>query len=635
MHTAPTRLIRSGPISASTLTNIAVVAIVVCALYFGRQILVPVALAILLSFVLSPPVRLLQGKYFPRGAAVGVVALLAFAAIFGLGTILAAQVRELAGDLPQYQATLAKKIETLRGATTGAGTLKRASRVLQDLKKEIEAPKDASPPFGTNPSNPIPVEIRQPNPGALQTLSALISPLIDPLATTGIVVIFVIFILFQQNDLRNRLVRLMGAQDLQRTTAALDDAGERLSRLFLTQLALNAIFGLVIGVGLWVIGVPSAPLWGMMAMILRFVPYIGAVIAAIFPLILATSVGPGWTMVAWTGALFLIVETISGQVIEPLVYSRNSGLSPVAVIVCVSFWTWLWGPIGLILATPLTICLTVLGRHIDRLSFLEVLFGDQPPLTPSELIYQRMLARDPVEIAEQANSFLKQRPVAAYFDEVVLPGLRLAAVDADKGLLDSERLARIRDAVAEIIEDVASHEDDAEIARVNNAEKTEEAPLAHLQNIENSLQAVPSGTAAQSVLCLPGQSQLDEAAAMMIAHLLQRRGIGARFEPAGALSMSGLGNWNTEGVELVCLCYVENVSAAQVRYAVRRIRRKIADAGIVAALLWDADDVNDQESFGDVRLAHPTTAAAVDTILASAPDQPARAPVLSLEAVSS
>ena len=166
------------------------------------------------------------------------------------------------------------------------------------------------------------------------------------------------------------------------------------------------------------IGVPSAPLWGMMAMILRFVPYIGAVIAAIFPLILATSVGPGWTMVAWTGALFLIVETISGQVIEPLVYSRNSGLSPVAVIVCVSFWTWLWGPIGLILATPLTICLTVLGRHIDRLSFLEVLFGDQPPLTPSELIYQRMLARDPVEIAEQANSFLKQRPVAAYFDEV-------------------------------------------------------------------------------------------------------------------------------------------------------------------------------------------------------------------------
>jgi predicted PurR-regulated permease PerM len=239
MQTSPTRLIRSGTISTSTLTNIAVGAIFVCALYFGRQILVPVALAILLSFVLSPPVRLLQGKYFPRGAAVGVVAMLAFAVIFGLGTILAAQVHDLANELPQYQATLEKKIETLRGATTGAGTLERASRVLQDLKEEIDAPREISPT--TSPGNPIPVEIRQPNPGALQTLAALISPLIDPLTTTGIVVIFVIFILFQQKDLRNRLIRLMGAQDLQRTTAALDDAGERLSRLFLTQLALIKI----------------------------------------------------------------------------------------------------------------------------------------------------------------------------------------------------------------------------------------------------------------------------------------------------------------------------------------------------------------------------------------------------------
>jgi len=633
MHTLPTRLIRSGAISAPTLTNIAVGAIVVCALYFGRQILVPVALAILLSFVLSPPVRLLQGKYFPRGAAVGVVALLAFAAIFGLGTILAAQVHDLAKDLPQYQATLGKKIETLRGATTGAGTLERASRVLQDLKEEIEGPREKSPatPLGANSAYPIPVEIRQPNPGALQTLAALISPLIDPLATTGLVIIFVIFILLQQNDLRNRLVRLMGAQDLQRTTAALDDAGGRLSRLFLTQLALNAIFGFVIGIGLWVIGVPSAPLWGMMAMILRFVPYIGAVIAAIFPLILAASVGPGWTMVLWTGALFLVVEPITGQVIEPLVYGRNSGLSPVAIIACVSFWTWLWGPIGLIVATPLTICLAVLGRHIDRLNFLDVLFGDEPPLTPSELIYQRMLARDPVEIAEQANSFLKQRPVAAYFDEVVLPGLRLAAADADNDLLDAERLTRIRDAVAEIVDDVTSHEDHAGITRVNSAEKTEELPLTRLENMENSLQTVPPLGAAKSILCLPGQGQLDEAVAMMIVHLLERRGIGARFEPAGALSMSGFANWNAEDVELMCLCYVENVSAAQVRYAVRRIRRKIPDARIIVALLGVADEANDQQLFGDVRLAHYTTAAAVDTILAAASDQAAPPQLRSLE----
>ena len=217
--------------------------------------------------------------------------------------------------------------------------------------------------------------MRQPDPGALQTLVALITPLIFPLTTTGVVFIFVVFILLQREDLRNRLVRLAGPQDLQRTTAAFDDAGTRLSRLFLTQLALNAAFGLVIGIGLSIIGVPSAPLWGMLAMILRFVPYVGALISAVFPLLLAAAVDPGWTMVLWTAALFIVIEPLVGHVIEPMLYGHSSGLSPVAVITAATFWTWLWGPIGLILATPLTICLVVLGRHIDRLKFLEVMLG--------------------------------------------------------------------------------------------------------------------------------------------------------------------------------------------------------------------------------------------------------------------
>jgi hypothetical protein len=277
------------------------------------------------------------------------------------------------------------------------------------------------------------VEITQPNPGALQTLGALITPLLQPLTTTGIVVIFVIFILIQRQDLRNRLVRLAGSQDLQRTTAAIDDAGQRLSRLFLTQLALNASFGLVIGTALWIIGVPSAPLWGMLAMILRFVPYIGAVISAIFPLVLAAAVGPGWTMVVWTAALFAVGEPIAGQVIEPVVYGHSSGLSPVAIIVSATFWTWLWGPIGLVVATPLTICLVVLGRYVDRLSFLDVMFGDEPALTSAELVYQRMLARDPVEVSDQARKFLKEKPLIAYYEEVLLEGLRLAEADLQRG----------------------------------------------------------------------------------------------------------------------------------------------------------------------------------------------------------
>ncbi|MGA8412473.1 MAG: AI-2E family transporter, partial [Xanthobacteraceae bacterium] len=498
--------------------------VVVAALYFGREVLVPIALAILLSFVLSPLVGILRSWYFPRAVAVLLVVFFAFVAIFALGTLMVSQVNELASDLPRYQYTLQEKIDTLRGGFSGGGTLERASEVLLDLKKEIEKPKaeQTSPPIGqpTPPSKPLPVQVIQPDPGALKTLAALIAPLIHPLTTTGIVVIFVIFILLQQDDLRNRLVRLAGAGDLQRTTAALDDAGERLSRLFLTQLALNAAFGVVIGIGLWIIGVPSAPLWGMLAMVLRFVPYIGGVISAIFPLVLAAAVGVGWTMVLWTAALFLIVEPILGQVIEPVAFGHRTGLSPVSVVVSATFWTWLWGPIGLILATPLTICMVVLGRHVDRLKFLEVMFGNQPPLTPAELIYQRMLARDPVEATEQAETFLRENPLVAYYDEILFDGLRLAQADAARGLLDDERMRHIRDAVAEIVDDLKAHEDKAEAVLRDDAEQLGDSPLAHLQQVEATQdpKSLPEGPRAEKpVLCIPGLSLLDEATAMVVA----------------------------------------------------------------------------------------------------------------------
>ena len=318
----------SLPVRGSAVTTVLMAAVLVTTLYFGREVLVPIALAVLMSFVLAPLVRLLQRLYVPRIAAVFLVVIVAFSAVFALGGVMASQVNQLANDLPQYQSTLSEKIQSLRGAATGRGTLERASEVLHSLSKELDRPKldsQTSVPLSdaAAPVKPIPVEVRQPDPGALQTLTSLITPLIHPLATTGIVLIFVIFILVQQQDLRNRLVRLAGSQDLQRTTAAMDDAGRRLSRLFLVQLMINAGFGIVIGTGLWLIGVPSAPLWGMLAMILRFVPYIGAVIAAIFPSVLAAAVGPGWSMVLWTAALFVVVEPIIGHAIEPLLYGHS------------------------------------------------------------------------------------------------------------------------------------------------------------------------------------------------------------------------------------------------------------------------------------------------------------------------
>jgi predicted PurR-regulated permease PerM len=612
------------PLAESTLNTVLIAVVVIATLYFGREVLVPIALAILLTFVLAPLVRILQRWYFPRIVAVMLVCLIAFTAIFGLGALMVSQVNQLARNLPGYQSTLGEKIQSLQGVAAGTGTLERASEVLKDLGKEIDRPNNSTSPNSLTesgaPDKPIPVEIKQPDPGALQTLVALLTPLIHPLTTTGIVAVFVIFILMQRQDLRNRLVRLAGAQDLQRTTAALDDAGRRLSRLFLTQLALNACFGCVIGAGLWSIGVPSAPLWGMLAMIMRFVPYIGALISAIFPLVLAAAVGPGWTMVLETAALFLIAETIVGQAVEPLVYGQSTGLSPVAVIVSATFWTWLWGPVGLILATPLSMCLVVVGRHIDRLEFLEVMFGDRPPLTPAELIYQRMLANDPVEAAEQARMFLKEKPLIEYYDEILLEGLRLAEADSERGLLNDERKRRIRDAVAEIVDDLSAHKDNLESIDRGDSKTEGESPLAHLNKTEGAraIAVIPERWRnGHPVLCIPGMGLLDEAAAILVAQVVERCGIGARSEQPDALSLSRILGLDTTNVALICLCYVGDATSAQIGYAIRRIRRKTSDAFILVSLFGNAKLVDGFDHQSDIGVVIQSLDATVDKIVAT------------------
>jgi predicted PurR-regulated permease PerM len=589
--------------SGNSLATVLVAAAIIAALYFGREVLLPMALAVLLSFVLAPPVKLLQRLYLPRFAAVTVVVLLAFGVIFGLATLMFAQVSQLAGDLPRYQSNLAEKVQTLRGAATASGTLEQASQVLQNLQKELDRPKNAkptspaTPDASTLPDRPIPVEVRQPDPGALQTLATLIAPLIHPLATTGIIIIFVVFILLQQQDLRNRLIRMAGSHDLQRTTLTMDDAGKRLSRLFLMQLALNAAFGLIIGIGLWAIGVPSAPLWGLLAMVLRFVPYIGAIVAAIFPLIVATAVDSGWSTMLMTAALFLIVEPLIGHVIEPMVYGHSSGLSPVAVVVSATFWTWLWGPIGLILATPLTMCLVVLGRHVERLKFLEVLLGDRPALSPSESAYQRMLAGDPIEATEQAQSLLKDRTLTEYYEQIFMGALRLAWADWQRGRLDQEEAQRIRNTVAELVEDLESHNDSRNIPSQDGVQPEK------LKQLEEIVSASPSPPPINSVegtvLCIPGLGPLDETVAMPLAQLLRREGIAAEAKDPETLSISKLFALELKDVALICLCYLEHATPAQLHYTSRRLRRKAPGVSILVGIFNETGQTpnNDPQQF--------------------------------------
>ena len=551
-------------------SNLLIGALVVAALYFTREILVPIALAVLLSFVLSPLVRALQRMKLPRSTAVLGAVSLAMAIALSLAAMVMIEVNQLANDLPRYQSTLGEKIHNLRDRVGSVGVLKNAPSLLKDLDRELKSPgsgdaQTARPSLSDGPAKaPIPVEVHQPDPGASEALIAMLRPLAVPFTTTGIVVIFLIFFLFQREDLRDRFIRLLGSEDLERTTAALDDAAQRLGRLFLTQLVLNATFGVVIGLGLAVIGVPSAPLWGLLAMVLRFVPYIGAIMAAGLPIALAAAVGSDWTMTMWTVILFAVVEPLTGHVVEPLVCGRSAGLSPVAVVVAASFWTWLWGPLGLLLSTPLTLCLVVFARHVDRLQFIDVMLGDQPALTPQQTAYQRMLTGDPIDAIEQARSFLKKGTALAYYEEILLGALRLAEADAAQGRLDDVRLENIHDTVSEIIEDIASHE-------TGEVRALGEAPARKIVNIDARKLGKP-------VFCIPGLGRLDDCAALIVADALRREGFNARV--SGVDTELDAGNADT-----VCVCFLEEVSGARLSFTVRKFSRRVPSATIVVCRL--------------------------------------------------
>jgi predicted PurR-regulated permease PerM len=579
---------------SSILGPMAIGIIVIAALYFGREVFVPLALAILLSFALGPLVLLLRRAHFGRILSVAASVVLAFAVIFGMGAIIGGQLTGLAENLPTYQYNITEKIASIRRATAEGGLVQRASTMLNVLRNEVSktpttadggsaastprtsdhrvaritppAPVDQRPP-------PIRVEIDQPDPVPLQLMQNVVEPLLQPLTTTGIVVVFVVFFLLKREDLRDRFIRLAGARDLRRTTEALDDATNRLSRYLLIQSAINSGFGVLVGLGLWAIGVPNPILWGVLAMLLRFVPYIGSVIAAAFPAALAVAVDPGWSMLLWTLALFLVAEPITGQLIEPWLYGRNTGISAVAIVIAAVFWTWLWGPIGLLLSTPLTVCLVVLGRHVERLGFLDIVLGDRPALAPEEGFYQRVLAGDPDEAAYQAEEFLKSRPLSAYYDEVAIKGLALAQLDMNRGGLNHERRVQIKEAVDGIIDDLSDH-DDISPTVAQNAETVAELP-------PGSEDEVASGWREKAVMCVAGRGLFDEASAAMLVQLLGKHGIGARVVPCEAVSPAAIFRLDVAGVEMAVLCYMEAGGFSNARYLVRRLRRKLPQARVV------------------------------------------------------
>ncbi|MCJ2062762.1 AI-2E family transporter [Methylobacterium sp. J-088] len=584
------------------LLTLAVGVVVVAALYLGREVFIPLVLAVLLSFVLGPVVNLLRWIKLGRVPSVIVAVLLALAVIGGVGTIIGSQVVGLAGNLPQYQATVQKKFAGLRDGWLGDANqvIRTLSHRVHDAAQKADAAGTtaAAGPAGDTRKAQL-VKVQEPDASPLTLARDVLGPVVEPLTTVGIVLVVVVFLLLQREDLRDRIIRLFGSSDLHRTTMAMDDAANRLGTYFLAQLGMNALFGVIVGIGLWFIGVPNPILWGVFSALMRFVPYIGAFISGILPLALAAAVDPGWGMVIATAALFVVTESLFGQVIEPLLYGHSTGLSPFAVIVSTLFWGCLWGPIGMILATPFTVCLVVLGRHVDSLEFLDVLLGDRPPLTPVESFYQRMLAGDPDEARNLGETMLRECSLSSYYDEVALKGLQLAADDYARGVVTPAQLEDIRASARSLVEDFEDHEDvetDGDDEGVDPKAPTPSTEPRRPGN-EDGIAQTPSSVAWPAgwrgdapVLCVAGRGPLDEAASAILAQLLRRRGLGTRLVQHGEVSRERVRDLDVTGVAMVCVSYLDITGhPAHLRYLLERLKRRSPGVRVLVGL-WPAGE---------------------------------------------
>ncbi|MCB8882350.1 AI-2E family transporter [Acidisoma cellulosilytica] len=568
--------------------------VVVTALYFAKTVLIPITLAVMLSFVLGPVVGLLRRWHLPKVVAVLLAVLLALLVILLLGGIIGMQIADLAGSLPHYQATIMQKFQAVQGYFA-----QHLQALMSHFGKAADMPGHraqgpAAPQIATgNPSGQM-VEVA-PDTGAPSTFSLLktvLAPVVGPIETVGIVIVFAIFFLLQKEDLRDRLIRLFGSSDLHRTTLAIDDAGNRLSRYFLAQTCINAGFGVVICIGLTFLGLPNPILWGVLAMLMRFVPYIGSLISALLPIALAAAVDPHWGLALATLILFLVCEGITGQVIEPMTYGSTTGLSPVAVLVVAVFWGWIWGPIGLILSTPMTLCLVVVGRHVKWLEFFDVLLGDRPALTPVETFYQRILAHDPDEVQEQAEQLLQTRSLSAYYDGVARRGLELAAGDILRGAMKPVQVARLRADVETLIAELDDYDDVdpphrllmqeetvAGVERPNRVIVKQAAPGVEIQAEDGAVAVAPLA------LCVGGRGPLDDIPSAMLAQLLGKHGFETRIATHDAVSRAQIATLDKAGVSLICVTCLELVGQPpHLRYLLRRLRQRMPDVPMVVGL---------------------------------------------------
>jgi len=558
----------------------------IAALYFAREILIPFAFALTLTFLLTPVVALLQRLHTGRVVSVLTTVLVSIVVLGCIGWIIANQLVGVANQLPLYRQNIHAKIDAFHIPVTGQ--LGHAAESVKEVVGEIAGPVAASPvpsPQGRNhkqgsgpssPPSPMPVRMVQPPTSGWAEIRDLGTPVLAPLGRAGMVVIFTVFMLLKREDLRNRLLRLAGLGQLNLMTQALDDASRRVSRYLLMQCLVNASFGTVFGFGLYLVGVPYAALWGAVAGILRIVPYVGTLVAATLPIALSLAVFDGWLRPLLVFLLVAGLEVIVGNFVEPWLYGAHVGISSLALLVSSIFWVVLWGPAGLILATPLTVCVVVLGRYVPHLAFLHILLGDEPVLAAEAKIYQRLLAMDQLEAHTIVDEYLKGRPLVELYDSVLIPALSMAEQDRHKGSIDAAREEFLFLSINEMI---------AEFSEYQLADGSSGEAFATVPEAAEHLNA--------RILCLPAHDRADEITAAMLAQLLEQKGFAAlSFPTVGSSLNEVLALVEAGHSDVVCISALPPYAFAPARAMCKQIRERFPKLKVVVCVWGFSGDTH-------------------------------------------
>ncbi len=557
-----------------SLTTLATITVVCGILYVAKDLFLPLVLGMLFAFILTPVVNALRRRGLRDVPAVILTVMTAAAMVAAFFLILAYQLSVIGANLPQYQGNVLTKVDTILDAGTDNKIISHLQGMVENISERMSAQTEAA-----ENTQAMKVEVVE-NADLKAWLTDVILPTLTPVGIFGLIFVVVVFALLERATLRDRLVQLIGGSNILATSRLLAEAGARVSTYLLAQLVVNIIYAIPIWLGLWLIGVPNALFFGLVTLVLRFLPYIGSAISAILPLLMAFAVSPDWSLVLWTAALFLVVELVTSNIIEPWFYGQRTGVSPLAVIVSAMFWTWLWGPMGLIIATPLTVCLVVIGHHVPSLRLFPILFGDKPVLADSARLYDRLLAGRSFEFTEAATSTTAKHYLAEYYDKTALPALALAQSDSAAGLLSDYQVGRIANAAWTLTEELETVVED-ELALAAAAPEGSQPPVETATLVDNGL----LDGLDRKIAVIAAQTRLDEAAAQMVGQALRAEGAEVVTLPPRASLPRALGGFQPETVIVVGLA-ANQVTATDL--LVRQIRRRLPGVRIGQATWQDA-----------------------------------------------